>query len=56
MLDKSNAVILGVAALIILIIVVVGSIKGRKKGWKWILLLIISAIVGYLFISDAILK
>lgn len=55
-LAQSQAVILGTVAVIILLIVIVGAVKGRGKGWKWIIGLIIAAALGYLLISAEVLN
>jgi len=52
-IEKSQAVILGFVALIILIIVILSV---RKWGWKFLIFWIIAEFFAYLFISDAILN
>ncbi len=43
-------------AILVLLIVIIGSIKGRKKGLKWILWLIIFGVMGYLLLSAEVLR
>lgn len=52
-LDKSNAVILGVVGVIILIIVIAAFAKSKGAGC---LILIIAAIIAYLLISAEVFR
>ena len=54
-ITESQAVIVGAIALIILVIIVAGIVKGVGKGWKWILWLLLLGIIAYLLISAEIL-
>jgi hypothetical protein len=48
-LAKSNALMLGVLALIILILVIACIVRGGNTGCAWLIAVIIAAILTYLF-------
>ncbi len=52
---ESNAIIVGVVGLIILVIVIAAIAKNWRKGLKWIIGFIIAGIMAYLFASGGVL-
>ena len=51
---ESKLVILGFISLVIIAILIIALIKGRKKTWKWVALLLFMGLAAYLAIFSQI--